>query len=74
MVDCLRYFNVTKLLIDDGDNVREDREESEESEERIDDDGKEFALTAQVTTNANQETLDFPSGFRRGGGLRQQGL
>lgn len=26
------------------------------------------------TTCANQETLGLPSGFRRGGGVRQQGL
>lgn len=67
----MRYFNVIKLLIDDGDKEREDMEELEKS---IDDDDIDFALIAQVTTNANQETLDLPPGVGGVGGARQQGL
>lgn len=40
-------------------------------EEKIDDDDIDFALIAQVTTNANQETPDLPPGVGRVGGVPQ---
>lgn len=60
-----------KFLIDGSDNLREDIEEAEEG---IYDDDIDSALTVQVTTNANQEILELPSGFRRSGWVCQQGL